>query len=533
MSHDPAADHGGIPKHPMLEGLLGRPKDRTGTYGEECQKLPTGIPGHAPPWLGDPRAADKSEIFSYVHNSPGGTFLSKIVRDVFDGNGSYDSADYKLTERFVKESELFTVRRSRGLLWVSQSLEGLSLTLSMQSAKTREGSGSAGRASEYGGQRRPRDVARARLNRLSWIQPGESGDAIRGELLRDLSAKKKGNAGRFLTFSRRSQHVASGESDHLLVPLETRFGSESRAREQYRAYSEAWDRAERTHERATHLCITTDPKRFDSVLEATESLMDDANRLRSWLAYSPDDGPDRPGERLPSIVVPEFTDSGLPHVHIVFFGVSWLTTADSLRAYVSENLDRCEQIHFDRLTRRNGSFEWASDPDRPEIKGRSPREYLAEPLEARREAALATPDEIRKASEALSNYGLTEDIDDLGLSPVAREDLRLGRRAWKASLYFATDLRFFTRSPSLREESDELPHAPKWSLECIATWDQLPRDVVGDADVVPSARPPPAIKPPGSGPPDRGGASDMDLVDGSSSPGPWDWGDSRGIADDD
>lgn len=532
MSHDPAlGEHSGIPHHPMLEGLLGRPKNRVGEYDEACQKHPEGFPGHAPPWIGDERAEEKSRIFSYVHNSSGGTFLSKIVRDVFDGNGSYDSADYQLTRRFVQNSELFTVRRSRGLLWVSQSLEGLSLTLSMQSAKTPEGSGAGAR----GASRRPRDVARARINRLSWIEPGSSGDDIRGELLGDLSAKKSGNEGRFLTFSRRSRF--DDRDDHLLVPLETRFGSEKRAREQYSEYMDAWDRAEREHERGVMLTVTTDPKRFDSILEACSSIMADANRLRSWLAYDPASGPERPGERLPSIVVPEFTDSGLPHVHIVFFGASWLTTADALRGYVSENLDRCEQIHLDRISRRGGSFRWASDPDRPEIKGRSPREYLSEPLEARSEAALATSDELRAASAALAEHGLEEPLEEFDDRPTVRDDLRLGRRAWKAGLYFATDLRFFTRSPCLRADPSGLPHAPKWSLEVIATWEQLPRDLVGNADVISSAVPPPAVRPPGSGPPDAvDDDPPADLVDGVLEPsesGPWSWGETEGFADDD
>ncbi|PSQ33991.1 hypothetical protein BRD08_10845, partial [Halobacteriales archaeon SW_10_66_29] len=70
----------------------------------------------------------------------------------------------------------------------------------------------------------------------------------------------------------------------------------SEARERFR---EAFDRSAQEFNRGVLVTLTTDPGRFDSLLSATESLMDDVARFKSWLATDR-----RLGSRPPSIVVP-------------------------------------------------------------------------------------------------------------------------------------------------------------------------------------------------------------------------------------
>jgi hypothetical protein len=70
------------------------------------------------------------------------------------------------------------------------------------------------------------------------------------------------------------------------------------------------------------LTLTTDPARFDSLAAATETLMDDVNRLKAWVANRFADG-----SRPPSVVVPEFTEKGFPHVHVALFGEGFVPHA--------------------------------------------------------------------------------------------------------------------------------------------------------------------------------------------------------------
>jgi len=151
--------------------------------------------------------------------------------------------------------------------------------------------------------------------------------------------------------------------------------------------------------------LTTDPSRFDSLLDATESLIDDVSRFKSWLATD-----SRLGSRPPSVVVPEFTESGLPHVHVLLFGVSWVVPHAVLSAYWSGSRDRGEVVWFDRLESRGegGCWRWAGEgPD--DADGRSPRAYLAKVLATFNDFASATPDTAREAARALRKDNETSD----------------------------------------------------------------------------------------------------------------------------
>jgi len=492
VTHDPGATDGsdGIPRHPILEGLLGRPRRRAGACKVEGEDH-TVRWADSLPWSAHPRSRDKTRLWHYLAHTGRGAPLSKIVRDVFeDSCGDVSSKDYQLAYRFYSNAEFAEVRSSEGLNWIAPRPDKLLLTHSMQSAKTPEGSGAR--------QGSARAVARARLSRLRTLE-----DPVRGELLRDLAARREGVDGKHLTLERRvaAEDVPGGRDDepeHLVVPLASALSSSSRSRDAYQTYARGWERAAEEHERGCVLTITTDPARFESIADACSSLFDDLNRLRSWLAYDPQNGPSRPGRRLSSIATVEFTDSGLPHLHVAFFGASWLTQIDALRGYLAENLDRCSVAWIDRIFREDsasgGRWRWERDPDAP-TDGRSPREYLGESLELRRDVCDLSADELVQASAALREHGLEVDPEDLALEPRERTDLERGQQLWKAALYFASELRFYTLSPSLREDPEEsdLPHVATWKRVMISGYDKIPDAILSDAAVIPRSRPPPWV----------------------------------------
>jgi hypothetical protein len=429
-------------------------------------------------------------LWHYIAHTGRGAPLSAIVRDVFgDSTGSFESKDYQLAYRFYSNADFAEVRASDGLNWISPRPEALHLTRSMQSARTQEGAGTVGSSA--------RATAKARLSRLHRLE-----DPVRGELLRDLAARREGVDGKHLTLKRRvaSEDVPGGrypdEPEHLVVPLASALSSSSRARSAYRTYAEAWDRAAESHERGVVLTITTDPKGYGSIYDMCESLFADLNRLRTWLAYDPDDGPARPGRRLPSIATVEFTESGLPHLHVAFFGASWLTKQESVRGYLEGNLGRCTAVWADRIFREEsasgGRWRWERSPDAP-TEGRTPREYLGESLELRRDVCDLSSDELIAASAALREHGLESEPSELALEPADEKALERGQRLWKAALYFASELRYYTLSPSLREPptDPELPHVSTWERVMISTYDDIPDALLSSAAVVPRSRPPP------------------------------------------
>jgi len=496
VSHDPGATDGSdnIPSHPLLEGLLGRPRRRAGACkltGEHDSRSWS----ESLPWSHKPRADDYTRLWHYLANSGRGAPLVTIVRDVFgDDAGHFENKDYQLAYRFYSNAEFAHVSASCGLNFVSPRPDKLLSTLSMQSAKAAHGAGVTGPEGS-----RARDVARSRLSRLRQLE-----DPVRGELLRDLAARREGVDGKHLTLERRvaSDDVPGGrdpdEPEHLVVPLASCLSSSSRARSAYQTFAEAWDRAAEEHERGVVATITTDPKRFSSVLEATQELFEDLNRFRSWLAYDPQNGPSRPGRRLPSIATVEFTDSGLPHLHVAFFGASWLTKHSVIKRYLAENLDRCSVAWLDRIYREDspsgGRWRWERSPDAP-TDGRTPREYLGESLELRRDVCDLSSDELVEAAGMLRQHGLEADPDELALGARETKALERGQKVWKAALYFASECRYYTLSPSLREPpaDPELPHVTTWKRVMISTYDEIPDALLSTAAVIPRSRPPPWV----------------------------------------
>lgn len=221
--------------------------------------------------------------------------------------------------------------------------------------------------------------------------------------------------------------------------------------------------------------LTTDPDRFESVRAAAESLLSDVSRFKSWLAT---DG--RLGFRPPSVVVPEFTESGIPHAHVVLFGVSWVVPHAELSAYWSGNRDRGEVVWFDRLSSRGEGGRWRWSSGGPsDADGRSPRSYLLKSHDALMGLASAEPSAVRSAAGSLR--GRTDD-------PEQQEQ---GREWWRLALYFALDMTLATVSPMLKPDTgdpdDDLPHVACYEYVGTARLGEFPAHVREGAAVVPRA----------------------------------------------
>jgi hypothetical protein len=240
------------------------------------------------------------------------------------------------------------------------------------------------------------------------------------------------------------ERVPGKGSDYLCLPYWTRFNSEQRASDLRSSYSRAWRRAERQYDIAVVVTYTTDPAQHDSIADARDALMENKNRVNQWLKTDPEssDKASRPGYCPTNLSVLEFTDSGIPHLHVVYFGVRWLTTQAALSRYWGDRRGQGDVVYVRQLSKRGGEFVMPTDglPDDPDAGGkRSARLYLGKSLRALSTVASMDPDDVADAASARRS-GNPRDTDDA---------------LWKVALYWALECRFFSGSPELTHDNPD------------------------------------------------------------------------------
>jgi hypothetical protein len=308
-------------------------------------------------------------------------------------------------------------------------------------------------------------------------------DSLRADMLGELGTELASVADTWNVFER----VRGSGPEYLCLPYRNRFNSPSRASDLRASWRRAWRRARRQYDDAVVVTLTTDPKRHDSIADATDSLIENKNRLSSWLAYDPESGPSRPGFRPSNLYVLEFTDSGIPHLHVVYFGVRWLTPQWNIADYWDDR-GQGRVVDVRRLSKRGGEFVMPTDalPDDPDADGkRTARSYLGKSLRSLSTVAGMAPEDVGEAASARRSRD-PRDTDDA---------------LWKVALYWALERRFFGGSPELTnddpdgdDDADSLPHVRYYRYVGTARYNDLPGDIRDRAEfVLPGkGRPPPA-----------------------------------------
>lgn len=426
---------------------------------------PTG--GHSSaslPWADDPRGDDKTRLLKYVRENGYGVPVVNAVRAVVAPDAEAGDADHRLALRFYRgHPDLFKTDRRDGFVWVEPRPAAFHLTVSKHSPKHTDSDGMAlSNAKNVLGRRR-----------------AVTSDGTRGVLLGALAAKRDATEDEFVVFRDRTD-----PSNHLLVPFATRFNSPRRVREARERFDGVWRTAAERFDRGVVLTLTTDPARFDSLAAATETLIDDVNRLKAWVANRFADG-----SRPPSVVVPEFTEKGFPHVHVALFGEGFVPHA-VLSNYWGGRRDRGSVVWCDAVVSRCDRWLWVGErPDRAD--GRGPRAYLGKTLGDLKALAAVDPETVHAAAGRLR-------ADDA-------EDDDLAREWWKLACYWATETRLFTTSPSLRSEDSEASardargdaDGPRWQFVGVARYGDLPAHVTRDATLIRRERrrrPPPGAQ---------------------------------------
>lgn len=385
------------------------------------------------PWAVDPHASEKTRVFKLVaeKREAGGIFLSFLVETLH----SYDDVEessyaYNRIRKFVHECDGFRTEKIDGMLLVQPSTEWLQrfhLTASKHEPKppADEGMGAHQQSRESRAKRTARGILGSELE--------ADDESTRGALLHAAATKREATEDVFRGFEAVDDPGPDGS--HLFVPYATRFNSPRRVERALARYRTAWE-CGREYHRAVVLMLSTHTIRFDSPLDAADEIMQDVNRVKAWIAARFCDG-----TRPPSIVVPEFTDAGYVHLHIVLFGVPHIPHP-VLSSYWDDRRDRGNVVWCDSVVLRGDLWTWRNGKPKG-CASASPRSYLEKTLLDALSFAKASPTEVRDAARAL-RQGNVE-------SPAYSD----AQRWWKLALYWATDIRFFTLSPSLKGSNDE------------------------------------------------------------------------------
>lgn len=232
--------------------------------------------------------------------------------------------------------------------------------------------------------------------------------------------------------------------NYLMFPYTVRFNDAHKKVRNLKTYENAIDNSVQMFEDGVFLTLTTDPLLWmgPAGMEFTRTIKNQegevlaryyakakgktlwhANRHESeaWRKYY-EKLVHRFGWRIPYIRVVEFMENGLIHLHVLFFGITWLDDFRKVAEDWGVTYGQGFNCQICRVKRRGGRWDWASKKDVPQdADGKKPDDYLKKYLK-----------------KALFNTD--------GYSP-----------------YWVCNKRFFTMSQSLRYQ--EIAEAVKAKLE--------------------------------------------------------------------
>jgi len=437
-----------------------------GVDHDDCQ---SGGVAHTPfsaPWRGATREVDKTRLFRYVRNEPEGTPIRKVARDVFAGEGDLETADYQLARRFfARYPEMFKTDRRGSNVWVEPGIgcfTAVNLRQQYASGKTSVGRGDgveqslergetvstgdggdleAGDLEGDGPQKYAKERTLSYLNSYLRIES----DSVRRSLLKQLATGKAGTEDKWQVFRR----IRGSGDEYLCLPYRTRFNDAGRAGDVRERFEDRLQTAGDRYTRAVVLTLTTDPKEHDGLSAALESLSENKQRLMSWLSTDY-----QLGKRPANLSVLEFTQSGLPHLHVVLFGIaggiSQSTVSEKWRDYGQGSVVDLRQAR----TEHDGT-QWRLHDDAAGTV--TLRQYLGKAIRGLQSVADLEGGDLRERIDA----------GDVSL--------------WRQALYWATERQYVTCSPSLRSSGDSgdagLPHVSQWEFVGVSRYGDLPAHV--------------------------------------------------------
>ena len=313
-----------------------------------------------------------SFIWWLLHNHIEGANLGVIVK-TFSSDELHDltpTAKYHKLRRMLyhlsEDLSLITFQKNNGLLWATPA--GAAFDLIAQVHKS-----NSAKAHHNSKQRSPFSYPnRCKPQRIEAIKICESHKTLNPEI-RDEVADKFYD---YLNEIKNQKIILKPYAwdttpDPLILDYITRF-HEDRTAPIYMKYMNAWDIATKTYKKAIFLTLTTDPSKFGSVWRSARHFQVAWNRFMSYLTK-------RLRGRPKYIAAFEFSKKGLLHVHVVFFGVSYIHHYG-----ITKEWQRCGQGKINyvyALRNDNGVWTWPRKrPDRAKDHNIEPKDYLTKYL---------------------------------------------------------------------------------------------------------------------------------------------------------
>jgi hypothetical protein len=164
------------------------------------------------------------------------------------------------------------------------------------------------------------------------------------------------------------------------------------------------------------------------------------------------------GHRPTNLTALQFMRSGIPHMHLVLFGIDWAISQRQLSAKW-DDYGQGEIVDIRAVTSRGDGGEWILHND--DSGKESLRQYLGKAIRELETIANSDP------------YELRDHVESGDVTP------------WRQVLYWATERRYFTCSPSLRETDgdggDGLPTVKQWEFIGTALYSDIPAHIKQEA----------------------------------------------------
>lgn len=442
-----------------------------------------------PPWYDDPKAnrlADKkTEIAAYVdeHSDPSDAYIPvhSVVKGVFGED--YARKEHALTERFLRDyswtgrGSFFDFKKDNDKntkYWVRAGKNLSSLELGKGNG-TQEEEGLSWQSSLSGGMGSVEEFeeetkwAKERRREMMEERVMLTSDNYKKEVLAD-DLQTDVEARRGVRMIERNEYAESGVGPKYLgTTTATRFSNPKEADKKYASRCEMLETAASRHCRATVLTVTSAPSQYsvddgydwfdalEGAQKATDLLLQKFGRDGAW------------EKRPENLKVLEFTDSALPHFHVVLFGVlpSQLPDEDEIVDYLWNTREHCKEIDI-REAKTNRDNIWVFQNGTCSL-----RWYLYKALRGLKRVA----------------HGEDPSSDTIGEGEF---DL------WKVALYWLSEKQFVYGSNSLKNNSSaasrEMYPRPRYeNVGVISDLSELPGYIDADEVVMEEEWDPPEL----------------------------------------
>lgn len=443
-------------------------------------------------WRGEQNESDKTECFQFVRDRRYNghiTRLSEAVKHVYGPN--YSNTEYKRLSTFAERTEWLEIeRKASGFVKVEPSVERFNEASLLNSCKAKQKNARGRKDSSFNDETGAKtgmestdhstESIKSHKNRLRGILDNTQlirSDSLRNDCLGQLTAWRESVADTYSIF--KSTKWWKKSNNYLILPYLSRFNDSGRARDTLERLYTSLKLARCHNDIATLLTLTVDPKRTTGNTSALELLRESWGKLRSRLKY-------QLGESVSMTKVLEWQENGMPHFHVVLYGVRKVDVVQSrtgettistkeVRQWWDDDYDVGSQIYVQPVTKSRDRW-LLHDGDRKV----SLRYYLGKASRRLVELASMTETQLRNEVES-GNVHL-----------------------WKQALYWVHEERYITCSPCLKESNDDddgLPHVTEWEYIGSARFHQIPNSVVENAVIGRRGAPPPKQATGGGGSP--------------------------------